>query len=219
MKTLALMISLGALVATSVAADAKNRWRQYGYDQNWGDEYVVYEDDDDGYWIEDEDNAERVYQLNKRKKRYLREIAQDNGEWWIEDDAREKLQQRKRKPVALAPKKKTTAKLAAAPKPVLKPKLQLASVEPKAEVTKKTSKPIIEKPKVALAPKAVESPKGKTIGCTAGAAVVVGYGFGDVKPKACSGKNYAYTANRGGKNYEIQLIAATGEITDVKKLN
>jgi hypothetical protein len=75
----------------------------------------------------------------------------------------------------------------------------------------------VDKPKAKPA-LATTTPE-KTIGCTAGAAVITGYGFGEVKPKACTGAVYAYNATRAGKLYEIKLTAASGEITDVKKLN
>lgn len=86
-----------------------------------------------------------------------------------------------------------------------------AAIEPPAKAAAKPSAP--------LATAAVKKPPVTNgIGCTAGAAVVTGYGFGDVKPKTCTGATYSYTATRAGKSFVIELTAASGEVVDVKKL-
>lgn len=53
--------------------------------------------------------------------------------------------------------------------------------------------------------------------CTKAQDVVADYGFGNVKPETCQGKLYAFSALRDGKTYRVQVSAATGEITEVKK--
>ncbi len=221
-----LCVGLAALAFVSlsaVSAEADHRWK-YRKFAPWQERTVYWEEDSDDvvYYEDTEDEAEAIYQDRRRQKRAQR--AEEDEIWWLEDNARQKLEQRakKRKTVPavkkaklkpVAPAAKPKAKLAAKPiaqspnvaagktsKPVAKPKLQTASL----------GKPVVtEKPRVV----------GKTIGCTAGAAVVTGYGFGEVKPRACTGATYAYTASRAGKIYEIQLTAASGEIIDVKKLN
>jgi hypothetical protein len=219
MKRVALLASATLLIFSAVSAEAKQRW-PYKTWSPWNDDIVVWEEDDGDvvYYEEDiEDEAERYYQ--QRRKNIRR--AEDDDGWWIEDDARDKFEQRKKtrkapivkkaaaKPKVAAAKPKIVA--AAPPKPVVKPKLQIANLD----------KPVTPaKPKV-VAPVAPKANKvtDKTIGCTAGAAVVTGYGFAEVKPKACTGKTYAYTAARAGKTYEIQMTAASGEIVDVKKVN
>jgi hypothetical protein len=219
MKYIALLASTVLLSLSAVSAEAKHRWT-YTTFAPWNGETVFWEEDGDdvAYYEEDiEDEAERYYQ--NRRKNIKR--AQDDDGWWIEDNAREKFEQRKKnrkaaivkkaaaKPKAVVVKPKVVAVVT--PKPVIKPKLQVANLDKPA---------VAARPKVVapVAPK-TNSVTDKTIGCTAGAAVVTGYGFAEVKPKACTGKTYAYTAARAGKTYEIQMTAASGEIVDVKKVN
>ena len=214
MKYLALVTSSVLLTLSVTAAEAKHRWT-YTTFAPWDDETVIWEEDEGDvvYYEEDiEVEAERYYQ--QRRKNIKR--AQEDDGWWIEDGARQKFEQRKTKRKAPAVKNasaKPKAKVIAGtpPKPVVKPKLQVANLD----------RPVVtQKPKLVapVAPK-VNKATDKTIGCTAGAAVVTGYGFAEVKPKACTGKTYAYTAARAGKTYEIQMTAASGEIVDVKKVN
>jgi hypothetical protein len=220
MKTMVLLASIAAVTLTAATAEAKQR---RGYYDPWEDAYVYYEDEDDaGYYVED-DYDDEVIILNSRKKR-MREAEQRVEEelWWMEERAHKRLEKRKAQKSA---GKKTIQKpkvVAAKPKPVqpAQAEIKTASLSKAPVVTK--AKPValtqpktdLQKPKAT--PKAVA---GKSIGCTAGAAVITGYGFGDVKPKVCTGNVYAYSAARAGKAYEIKLTAASGEITDVKKLN
>jgi hypothetical protein len=211
-------VSLAALAAFGAAtfsapAAADHRWRHRhvffplvevfpgGWEES--DEYAIYDDDE----FTDED-YERI--MRRRAKRQARQ-------WWLYED--EDLE-----PVPAKPKKKTVTKKAAKP-----------AAKPKTVAVKKVVKPV-EKPaslvstakadtvaitstkQTASLEPAPKPAAAKSIGCTAGAAVVTGYGFGDVKPKTCTGATYAYTASRGGKSYEIKLTAASGEVVDVKKL-
>jgi hypothetical protein len=76
---------------------------------------------------------------------------------------------------------------------------------PKAASTEKTS---------ATAPK----PAATGLSCEKAAAVVSGYGFSDIAPESCSGKIYAFNAKRDGKSFAIKVSAASGELSEVKKL-
>ncbi len=195
-------------------------------------QYEVYPDqqyyEDDGSFDEAyyEDDEEPIVRKPRRAKK--QEI------WWTEDE--DDFDRVYEEPVR-KPKKKITARLqsktivkmksvgvgeplvdisVAREKFGKKPVLQEAGVEPvlKPKPRIKTSK----LPQVASLDKQ-DKVQGKSIGCTAGAAVVTGYGFGSVKPKVCTGATYAYNAARGGKSYLIRLNAASGEILEVKKLN
>lgn len=73
---------------------------------------------------------------------------------------------------------------------------------------------------------ATARPKDKTasivapagpVNCTKAEEIVASYGFGNVKPVTCTGKIFDFTALRDGKNYRVQVSAATGEITEVRK--
>ena len=89
------------------------------------------------------------------------------------------------------------------------------------------STPKVIKQTTAPAPKQVagietitDEAKAKTasVTCAKGASIVTSYGFSSVTSKTCSGGTYTYGATRGGKNFEIQVSAANGELTAVKKL-
>ena len=60
--------------------------------------------------------------------------------------------------------------------------------------------------------------KTATVTCAKGASIVSSYGFSAVTSKTCTGKTYVYGASRSGSNFEIQVSAANGELTAVKKL-
>jgi hypothetical protein len=94
-------------------------------------------------------------------------------------------------PVYIAPKKKT-AKAAPAPKPV----------EQKA--VSSTGK------KTASAATAVSCDKAEII--------VSGYGFSNVTPTTCTGQVFAFNATRSGTTYVIKLSSASGELTEVNKV-
>jgi hypothetical protein len=57
------------------------------------------------------------------------------------------------------------------------------------------------------------------VNCGKAESIITGYGFSGVKPQSCTGKVYAFNATRGGRNFAIKLDPATGELTEVKKLN
>ena len=60
--------------------------------------------------------------------------------------------------------------------------------------------------------------KTASVTCAKGASIVTSYGFSSVTSKTCSGGTFIYGATRAGKNFEIQVSAANGELTAVKKL-
>ena len=101
-------------------------------------------------------------------------------------------------PVYIAPKKKKTVKAVPVIKPVVKK--SVASTE-KTEITEK---------KAALGTAAMTCDKAQKI--------VSGYGFTSVKPMSCSGQIFAFNATRSGKAYTIKLSSASGELTEVKKV-
>jgi hypothetical protein len=198
--TAALLVAL-----SSVSAEAKHRWISSSFDL-WQDDAAVWTEDDGDMAYDDEDDQGDSYRRSDRVNVVRR--AEDDGLWWLEDNARNKLEQRKSKRSATVlkksiPKPKVVASVApkSAVKSAVKPKQQIASLQKPMSATRQRPIAIVE----------------KTIGCTAGAAVVTGYGFAEVRPKTCTGKTYAYIAARAGKTYDIQLTAASGEIIDVKK--
>ncbi len=206
------LMGLAILATTTVSAEARDRF-QYRFFAPWHDREVYLMDDsedDVAYYEEDTYDDEDVVVV-KRRPRVQPRVVEDDI-WWMEDDARLKLEKRKalRKPARNIAIKDVPVRA----KPKLKPTLK---------VDRDVQTASLDKPDVKVKPKAkavaTKPVANKTIGCTAGAAVVTGYGFADVKPKACTGTTYAYTAARAGKTYQIKLTAASGEIIDVKKVN
>jgi hypothetical protein len=216
MKKLFVAAGLAAVLLSTVTtgAEAKRRW-QFQYELlPWND----IDDGEDANVYYEEDDSDQPVIIHRRQRQTFVEDESDDG-WWIEDDARNRYESRKRSANITKKLRPAPQKVAALePKTVAKPKLKpLQKPVANATVITKTPKPVVKKVQTAsLTPM---KPTAKTIGCTAGAAVVTGYGFADVKPKACTGATYAYSALRAGKLYEIKLTAASGEISDVKKLN
>ena len=90
---------------------------------------------------------------------------------------------------------------------------------------RKTAKAAPAKPSVpAVQKKAVSSTGKKTaseataISCDKAEEIVSGYGFANVTPKTCTGQVFAFNATRSGKTYVIKLNSASGELTEVKKV-
>jgi hypothetical protein len=222
------IVSLSLLAAISVAAlaipaEADHRRRHIIFPLidifpgGW-------DDDEYAYYYDDEDEPERYV---PRKKRNLR--AEEP--WWLyedDEDLEPVVKPVKKKKKA---QKKTAASAAKPARPVLKPEIKpLATTSASAATLPEESKPkakITSQSGITVTPpvttttataKAAPPDDTKSIACTAGAAVVTGYGFADVKPKTCTGKTYTYSASRGGKSFLIELTASSGEVVDVKKL-
>jgi hypothetical protein len=56
------------------------------------------------------------------------------------------------------------------------------------------------------------------VSCAKGATIVSSFGFSNVTTKSCAGSTLVYSAERSGKNFEVNVNAASGELTAVKKL-
>ena len=105
-------------------------------------------------------------------------------------------------PVYLAPKKKKTAKIAPVTKPVIKK--SMASTEKNIVTGSAMEKKII--------------PGTGAMTCDKAGKIISGYGFTGVKPTSCTGQVFAFNATRSGKAYVIKLSSASGELTEVKKV-
>ena len=119
-------------------------------------------------------------------------------------------------PVYIAPKKKKTVKAAPATKPVVKE--SAASAKSKA-VTSTETKSVASVEKKAVAPTEKKTASAASgMSCDKAGKIVSGYGFTSVKPTTCTGQVFAFNATRGGKAYVIKLSSASGELTEVKKV-
>ena len=95
-------------------------------------------------------------------------------------------------PVFIVPSKKKTAKIVPVTKPVVNKSLAL-----------------VEK---------TVAPSAAAITCDRAGKIVSGYGFTSVQPTSCNGQVFAFNAARSGKAYVIKLSSASGELTEVKKV-
>jgi hypothetical protein len=53
--------------------------------------------------------------------------------------------------------------------------------------------------------------------CERAQAIVAEYGFTEIQPETCEGRTYDFTATRDGKPFSIRIVAADGELAEVKK--
>ncbi|HEY4995619.1 MAG TPA: hypothetical protein VII21_04925 [Aestuariivirga sp.] len=166
----------------------------------------LYGNNDDGF-------DERQYQLYQREMRrrygYQAELPPDDGPY--AQPPVYNAQPRYVAPPYVAPRYAAPAYAA----PVLpKPKkiVKTARVAPKTpDATTNT--------KVASAPPTAPSTKPTTtVDCDKGAAIVSGFGFDNVKTKACAADALAYNAERSGQPFEVSVNPKTGELIAVKKL-
>jgi hypothetical protein len=109
----------------------------------------------------------------------------------------------------------------AAPVYPVKPRQKQASIITNSTSTADPITPVVPTPK-AKKPKVVvaSAPKPKTgpVNCDKGASIVSGFGFENVTTKSCDGSTLSYSAERGGKPFEVDVNSATGELLAVKKL-
>ena len=186
-----------ALVASTMlvptSAEAGSRWRflnpgYYFYDPPPRDFYADDYDDEEYY----EDEQPLAY--------------------YDPDDGYYEPRYQGEEPVYIAPKKKKTAKAVPAAKPVVKK--SVASTEKKAVTSSMAS---VEKKAVMPAEKKTASAT-PGMSCDKAGEIVSGYGFTSVKPTTCTGQVFAFNATRSGKAYVIKLSSASGELTEVKKV-
>jgi hypothetical protein len=209
------------------SADAQHRWHwrfPKFYAPPVPDEYddPYYRDDVNyGYSNDSEDYADPYY-VPRRKHRY---VVREAPPWWTQDQPKKKrrVNQARTLEPTYKPKAKRKVTTVATPVPKLAPsavkrKTAAVAIAPEIKTVAKPAQPKLETASLTptAKPKTVAAPS-KTIGCTAGAAVVTGYGFANVTPKTCTGNVYAYSAVRDGKPYIIKLTSAQGEITEVTK--
>jgi hypothetical protein len=236
-------LTLAASVAFVTAANADHRVRKPRYLSPPIEIFTSAIDPliDEDVWIDDEEDDEPTLdEMRERRKKWSRV---NDEPWWLEDDedfedVEPVSKPAKKKAVTAKPKpEKSQTAVASPPKPKVKPERVTTTVPArKAQVVAKTVSPVAPKAQTAaLTPKAVlpaakknpvalpktastPKPSGKTVGCTGGAAIVTGLGFGSVRPRVCTGDTYAYMATKSDGNYAIKLNASTGEVVDVAKL-
>ncbi len=118
------------------------------------------------------------------------------------------------KPVEQAkPRKKPVTKdtTAAAPKPAAKTTEKTVSVAKTASVA--------EPAEGSTTTASTTKPATAAVSCDKAQSIIAGYGFSSAKPESCAGKIYAFNATRAGKTFAVKVDSASGELTEVKKLD
>ena len=79
--------------------------------------------------------------------------------------------------------------------------------------------PVVQKVQRTLKGPTPEKAKSRAgMSCDTASSIVGAYGFSDVKPANCTGQVYAFDGSRDGRAYTIKLNAASGELTEVRKV-
>jgi hypothetical protein len=184
-------VLVGMAVASSPAEARRLFWWQSD------PAYDVYGDPD----VLDEFNQEQydLYMQQMKRKKRLR-YDQSYYDPQLDDPDYEPPPPRKVK------KKKTVKTVAVAkPKPAAKSVVNKPASPQVASISKRFDEPAPE-------------PAKKGVDCGKGASIVAGFGFSGVTTKSCTGTTFVYGATRSGKTFEVQVSAASGELTAVKKL-
>ena len=82
---------------------------------------------------------------------------------------------------------------------------------------KATKVAIIAPKKVIIAPKK-DKPSPYSATCETAQAIVAKYGFKDIRVEVCLGNYLNFNATRDGKPFWVQILAANGELSRVKRL-
>jgi hypothetical protein len=128
------------------------------------------------------------------------------------------------KPVVVKPvAPKPAVKIAAPIKPVVPAPVVPAPVVPapvvKASVVKTPARLVLPpEPAPKTSRLTPITPQQSAISCDKAAGIVTGFGFTSVSPQLCVGKTYAFKAMRDGKQFEVRISSANGELTEVRKL-
>ena len=212
----AVFSSILGLTVLSSQAEARRLFWWEALPPELGGGYDVYGDGQDVYdgqdeYAQDMFNQEQYdkYMREMNHRRHKRIYDQSYYDPQVENP--DVSVPRKSKPKVLKSKKTATAPQLVKPaKPV-----QTVSTP---KVIKRATPP--EPKQVASIETITDEAKAKTaaVSCAKGASIVTSYGFSTVTSKTCTGGTYTYGATRSGKNFEIQVSAANGELTAVKKL-
>ncbi len=168
----------------------------------------------DGAYIMDEEDYYRYLKRKRTRRKAIRETYYQ-PEYDPGSDPVYTEPSRPKKAVKLP------VKSVAKPAPVKKKPaaIAVAQPEPKVIAPPKPKTVAVAKP-AAPAPESTASttPSSSGMSCAKATQIVTGYGFDSVSPQACSGKVYAFNALRGGKSFVVRVDAASGELTEVKKV-
>jgi hypothetical protein len=203
-----ILAALGSSVLLSAPAEARRLHLWWLQDQTeFAPDYNAYDDASYG----DQQNIDVQEQFNQDQyDRYMREMHHPKRKRVTNSYYDPQVQQPayKKAPVYKL-KTKVPAKVASS-KPVLKKSAVVAAAPALVP-----ARPVQV---ASISNRFEDKISAKKIDCGKGAAIVAGYGFSSIVSKSCAGKTLVYGATRSGKNFEIQVSSASGELTAVKKL-
>jgi hypothetical protein len=64
---------------------------------------------------------------------------------------------------------------------------------------------------------AADAPAQGSVSCDKARGIVADFGFKDIRADSCSGKTYGFSATRDGKAFSIKIVAANGELAEVRR--
>jgi hypothetical protein len=76
---------------------------------------------------------------------------------------------------------------------------------------------IPQEPETAPAQEQLAEASEEGVSCEEAASIVGDYGFSEIRPIACSGEVYRFSASRDGTAYSVGIAPAAGEITEVSR--
>jgi hypothetical protein len=62
-----------------------------------------------------------------------------------------------------------------------------------------------------------ETTRPQPVGCDRAETIVAEFGFKNIKAEACTGPIFDFSATRDGKPFSIQIVAASGELAQVRR--
>ena len=187
-KSLMALAVVAGAVLLPSTAEAGHKFRFRFFEPNYYTYYPGQSDAYDPYY----DNGGDDYYVPPRKRRFYSDQYEQQDSYY---------DPKYDEPVYVKPKKKKTAKIA----PVTPQSVKKSSVIATKKVTPSLAKPVVAK-------------TASGMSCDKAGKIISDYGFSGVKATSCKGQTYAFNATRSGKNYLISLNAASGELTEVKKV-
>jgi hypothetical protein len=203
LKIMSATVCAGLLGAVMMVQPAEARRLHFWWEQQAQPEFVPYDQVYDEPYVDDRQDADVAEQFNQDQyDRYMREMGHPKRKRVVDNYFNPQVDQPTYKKAPSYKLKKPAPKLA-----VAKPVVKAPPVAP--------DKPVQT---ASLANRMSDKVQSKKVDCTKGASIVSGYGFSGVTSKSCVGDTLTYAATRSGKNFEIQVNAASGELTNVKRL-
>lgn len=206
------LLAFGMLAADAQADHRKKHRRSHAYDNYYAGpdvvkgvpglrvffgDYALTREEFDALYGSEEDNFDESYYIPKPASPSQRQTGSASSK------------------VTSPSQDITTASTGKAPEPRVKPRMK-----PKVpDVTAKAAPAdLLPDDSEDMGPAPAATPSSAAMSCDKAGAIVSGYGFQTVKPETCNGKVYAFNATRDGKSFAIKLDSASGELTEVKKL-